>query len=128
MVNFTSGGFFLSFLFPLAAFVVVLLRRKWKSGPFSLRGATLPIAVVALVWAALQFINISWPRAVYPEAYLNWSIVIGIAAIAAIGVIVFSTVKKSLPNVRGQEYRMIGEIEVLPGEEAEADVRTVGQR
>jgi amino acid transporter len=122
MVNFTSGGFFLSFLFPLAGFVVVLLRGTWKAGVFSLRGATLPIALIALVWAILQFVNIAWPRAAYPEAYLNWSIVIGIGAIGVIGMAVYPAVKKSLPNVRGQEYRMLGEIAVAPGEEAESDL------
>jgi amino acid transporter len=121
MVNFTSGGFFLSFLFPLAGFVVVLARRTWKAGVFSLGGATIPIAIGALVWALFEFVNIAWPRPAYPEAYLNWSIVIGIGAIGVLGAVIYPFVKESLPRVRGQEYRMLGEIEVPPGEEAELD-------
>lgn len=109
MVNFTSGGFFLSFLFPLFGFAVVLIRRRWTPNVFSLGRATVPIAFVALVWATLQFINISWPREVYPQAYLNWSIVIGIGAIAVIGVIVYVTVRASIPDVTGQEYVMSDE-------------------
>jgi amino acid transporter len=109
MVNFTSGGFFLSFLFPLLGFVVVLARKQWRSTAFSLRRATMPIAIVALIWATLEFVNISWPRPVYPESYLDWSIVIGIAAIGIVGVIVFVFVKNSIPNVIGQEYLMAEE-------------------
>ncbi|MCV7061869.1 hypothetical protein H7I76_18405, partial [Mycolicibacterium vaccae] len=45
MVNFTAGGFYLAFLFPLIGFLVVLLRKAWKPGAFSLRGWTLRVAV-----------------------------------------------------------------------------------
>jgi amino acid transporter len=62
MLNFTSGGFFLSFLFPISGFVVVLLRGRWKAGPFSLGKATKLVAIVALVWVIFEFLNIAWPR------------------------------------------------------------------
>ncbi len=42
MVNFTAGGFYLAFLFPLIGFVVVLVRRGWTDGAFSLGRATVP--------------------------------------------------------------------------------------
>ncbi|MFA7514465.1 MAG: amino acid permease, partial [Mycolicibacterium vanbaalenii] len=38
MVNFTAGGFYLAFLFPLIGFLVVVLRKVWKPASFSLRG------------------------------------------------------------------------------------------
>ncbi|TFD65151.1 APC family permease [Cryobacterium ruanii] len=109
MVNFTAGGFYLSFLFPLIGFVVVLARNQWKPGVFSIGRATLPVAVVALIWATLQFINIAWPRAVYEQVYLDWSIIIGTAVIGVVGAAVYRSVRGAIPNVVGVEYRMLDE-------------------
>ncbi len=109
MLNFTSGGFFLSFLFPLIGFVVVNLRGKWRAGPFSLGRVTLPLAIVATVWATFEFLNIAWPRPFYPEDYLNWSVWIAILILGVVGAAIFVTVRKAIPVVTGLEYRMVGE-------------------
>jgi amino acid transporter len=109
MVNFTAGGFYLSFLFPLIGFVVVLTRKQWKPGVFSIGRATLPVAVVALIWATLQLINIASPRAVYEQVYLDWSIIIGTAVIGIVGAAVYWSVRGAIPNVVGVEYRMLDE-------------------
>jgi amino acid transporter len=93
MVNFTAGGFYLAFLFPLIGFLVVLLRGSWRSAKFSLGRATLPVAVVAVVWAALQFVNIAWPRAVSAQRYLDWSVWIGVVVLAVIGAVIFASVR-----------------------------------
>ena len=106
MVNFTAGGFYLSFLFPLLGFVIVLAQKKWRPGVFSLGRATAPVAVVALIWATLQLINIAWPRAVYEQVYLDWSIIIGTAVIGIVGVAVYFSVRHAIPNVVGVDYRM----------------------
>ncbi|WP_434080288.1 APC family permease [Sanguibacter sp. Z1732] len=50
-VNFTAGGFYLSFLFPVLGFAIVYLRGRWVSGKFSLGSVTGIIAIVATVWA-----------------------------------------------------------------------------
>lgn len=105
MVNFTSGSFYLSFLFPLIGFAIVLVRKRWKPGVFSLGRATIPVAMIAVVWAIVQTINIAWPRAVYKEGYLDWSIVIGTAVLAVTGVLVYAGVRKAIPHVGGLEYR-----------------------
>jgi amino acid transporter len=96
MVNFTTGGFYLAFLFPLIGFVVVLARRKWTDGAFSLGRATTPVAVVAAVWAVLQMLNISWPRAVYDERYLDWSVWIGVAVVLIVGCVVLFGVRRRI--------------------------------
>lgn len=98
MVNFTTGGFYLAFLFPLIGFVVVLARRQWRDGAFSLGWATVPVAVLAAGWAVLQMLNISWPRPVYDQRYLDWSVWIGVAAVLAVGVLI-------LLGVRGRIVR-----------------------
>lgn len=99
MVNFTTGGFYLAFLFPLIGFVVVLARRAWTDGAFTLGRATVPVAVVAAVWAVLQMLNISWPRAVYDQRYLDWSVWIGVAVVVAVGLAILMSVRHRIVSV-----------------------------
>lgn len=96
MVNFTAGGFYLAFLFPLVGFLVVLLRGAWTPAKFSLGRATLPVALVAVVWAALQFLNIAWPRAAFEQRYLDWSVWIGVAVLGVIGAVLLATVRSRI--------------------------------
>ncbi|BCI56059.1 amino acid permease [Mycolicibacterium litorale] len=96
MVNFTSGGFYLAFLFPLIGFLVVLVRRRWTPGTFSIGRATLPVAATAVVWAVLQFLNIAWPRVAFEQRYLDWSVWIGIAVLLALGSAIFASVRSRI--------------------------------
>lgn len=96
MVNFTAGGFYLAFLFPLIGFLVVLVRRAWTPANFSLGRATLPVAVVAVLWAVLQFLNIAWPRAAFEQRYLDWSVWIGIAVLLVLGTAILATVRSRI--------------------------------
>jgi amino acid transporter len=93
MVNFTAGGFYLAFLFPLIGFLVVLLRGAWRPAKFSMGRATLPVAVVAAVWAVLQFINIAWPRAAFDQRYLDWSVWIGVVVLGVAGAVILARVR-----------------------------------
>ncbi|MGV9797510.1 APC family permease [Mycobacterium sp. NPDC003449] len=93
MVNFTAGGFYLAFLFPLIGFLVVLLRRAWTPARFSLGRATRPVAAVAMVWAVLQFLNIAWPRPAFEQRYLDWSVWIGVAVLGVIGLAILRSVR-----------------------------------
>jgi amino acid transporter len=99
MVNFTAGGFFLAFLFPLIGFLVVLLRRAWTSAAFSMGRATLPVAVVAAVWALLQFINIAWPRPVSAHRFLDWSVWIGVVVLGLVGAGILAAVRARITDV-----------------------------
>jgi amino acid transporter len=89
MLNFTSGGFYLSFLFPLVGALVVKLRRTWQPGPFSFGSMSLFLSVVALVWAVFQFLNIAWPRDFYGN-WLNWSIYIVVAGLLVSGGFIYA--------------------------------------
>jgi amino acid transporter len=93
MVNFTAGGFYLAFLFPLIGFLVVLLRGAWTSATFSLGRAALPVAAVAAVWAVLQFLNIAWPRPTFEQRYLDWSVWIGVVVLGVIGAAILASVR-----------------------------------
>lgn len=117
MVNFTSGGFYLSFLFPVAAFAITVLRRNWKPGRFSLGKWTTPIAVIALVWLVLQLINISWPREVNGNVWLDWSVIIGVVALTIIGSAIYFTIRGRIKNV---------ETSVIDLNSAEAEDAVVG--
>jgi amino acid transporter len=99
MVNFTAGGFYLAFLFPLIGFLVVLIRGAWRPAKFSLGRAALPVAVVAAVWAVLQFLNIAWPRAVSAQRYLDWSVWIGVVVLAVIGAAVYASVRSRIVGI-----------------------------
>ncbi len=104
MVNFTSGSFFLAFLFPLVGALVMQLRRRWEPGQFSLGAASLPLTVVAVLWAAFEFLNIAWPREVYPHTWLNWSVWIGTAILGVAGAIVYAAVRRSITAVDEQAH------------------------
>ncbi|MBJ7279651.1 MAG: amino acid permease [Candidatus Nanopelagicales bacterium] len=100
MVNFTTGGFYISFLFPVAGFVVVLFSNKWKSGPFTFGAKMKVISVFALIWTIFQFLNISWPRPVYTETpLLDWSVAIGIGGLTIIGALIYASVNKRMTMV-----------------------------
>lgn len=98
MVNFTSGGFYLAFLFPLVGMGVSLLRGTWVDGTFSLKAATRPVLFVAVIWVTLQFLNIAWPRAVYDQRYLDWSVWIAVIILGVIGAAVWATVRNRVPR------------------------------
>ena len=100
MVNFTTGGFYISFLFPVAGFVVVLFSNKWKSGPFTFGAKMKVISIFALIWTIFQFLNISWPRPVYTETpLLDWSVAIGIGGLTIVGALIYASVNKRMTMV-----------------------------
>lgn len=96
MVNFTTGGFFLAFLFPLVGALVTQLRGTWKPGPFSLGAASKPLTFIAVAWALFEFLNISWPRAVNTDRYLDWSVWIAVAALGALGAVTYASVRRNM--------------------------------
>jgi amino acid transporter len=97
LLNFTSGGFYLAFLFPLAGNLVVRLRGQWRPGVFDLGRGGLVLSVVALVWATFQFLNIAWPRDFYPDKpILNWSIVLAVLVLAVVGAAIYASVRRSI--------------------------------
>ena len=97
LLNFTSGGFYLAFLFPLVGNLVVRFRGGWTPGPFSFGRWSLPLAVVATLWATFEFLNIAWPRNVYPDTpYLNWSVALAVLGLAVIGALIYVSVRRGI--------------------------------
>ena len=98
MVNFTSGGFYLSFLFPVLAFVIAVFGGKWKSGPFSLGKASGLVGVLALIWIVFELLNIAWPRPFWDNPWLDWSVVVGAVGIGILGVIIYASRRSRILN------------------------------
>lgn len=98
MVNFTTGGFFLAFLFALVGALAVQLRGTWQPGPFSLGRWSLPLTVIAVLWAAFEFLNISWPRAVNADRYLDWSVWIAVGVLGVVGAVIFVSMRSRIPS------------------------------
>ena len=97
ILNFTSGGFYLAFLFPLIGNLVVRLRGGWDPGPFSLGRWSTFLSVVATVWATFQFLNIAWPRNVYPDTpFLNWSVALAVVGLAVTGAAVYLSLRDGM--------------------------------
>jgi amino acid transporter len=96
LLNFTSGGFYLAFLFPLVASLIVRLRGDWTPGPFSLGGWSKPLAVVATLWATFQFLNIAWPRDFYPQWWLDWSIWLAVVVLGVVGAVIYLSVRNGI--------------------------------
>ncbi|UTX53986.1 APC family permease [Leucobacter aridicollis] len=117
MVNFTSGGFYLSFLFPVAAFMVAVIRRRWVPGPFSLGRLTVPVAIIAFAWVTLELINIAWPRPANSNPLLDWSVVVGTVVLSVLGALVYMRVRGRIANV---ETRAVVLPEPAPQPESEA--------
>jgi amino acid transporter len=100
MLNFTSGGFYLAFLFPLVANLVARLRGNWTPGPFHLGRWSTPLAVAAVLWAAFQFLNIAWPRNFYPDSpFLNWSVALAVVGLAVIGTVIYFSIRAGITTV-----------------------------
>ena len=98
MLNFTSGGFYIAFLFPLVGALVIKLRGKWTAGPFSLGPWSMFVSVVAVIWAVFQFLNIAWPRDFYGN-FLNWSIYLALGGLLVIGTVVYLAVRSRITTV-----------------------------
>lgn len=97
MLNFTSGGFYLAFLFPLAGNLLVRLRGDWQPGPFHLGRWSMVISVAAMLWATFQFLNIAWPRDFYPDTpFLNWSVALAVVGLALVGVAIYAVRRNAI--------------------------------
>lgn len=104
MLNFTSGGFYLAFLFPLVANLVIRLRGGWTPGPFTLGRWSAFVSVVAVVWAAFQFLNIAWPRNFYPDTpFLNWSVALAVVGLGVVGSLIYRSRRNEITSVSTSE-------------------------
>ncbi|MFJ9567841.1 APC family permease [Streptomyces fuscichromogenes] len=87
LVSAATTGFFITMSLVAAGLITRMARGTWRDGPFTFGTLTPLVAVVAGAWAAFQVINIAWPRATGEPWYVTWAVVVGVAAIAVLGVV-----------------------------------------
>lgn len=103
LISFTAGGFFVAFIFPVAATLVARLRGRWQAGAFTLGGLGLALNAVALVWLVFMFFNIAWPRATDLPWYQNWGVFIMVVVVGALGVLAYLSVRRTITQPRALE-------------------------
>ncbi|MEV5898396.1 APC family permease [Streptomyces sp. NPDC052127] len=88
LVSGATSGFFLTMSLVIAGLITSMAKREWRYGPVRLGRVTPLIAAAAGAWVAFQIVNLCWPRAEGEPWYVAWAVVIGMAAVAALGIAV----------------------------------------
>jgi amino acid transporter len=101
MIAMSTGGFYISFIIPVAAALVARVRRTWQPGVFRMRRAGAVVNLLAFLWLAFEIVNISWPRALGLPWYVEWGCVLMYALLGALGLIVFSSLRHRISR-KGQ--------------------------
>jgi hypothetical protein len=95
------------------ALLVRILGKKWHPGPFTLGAFTLPVVVGAAGWIVFEVMNLAWPRgAAELPWYVSWAVPIGLAGIAAVGFLVWLSVRDRIKNVNQdlhEHHEIVGE-------------------
>ncbi|OZC57159.1 hypothetical protein CH289_04555 [Rhodococcus sp. RS1C4] len=90
MISMSTGGFYIAFLFPVAAALITRLRGQWSRGRFSLgRTAGVIVNTAAAVWLVAEIVNISWPRAIGQPWYIEWGCLLMYLCTGLLGAVVF---------------------------------------
>jgi amino acid transporter len=106
MLNFTTGGFFLAFLFPVAGSFLAKVRKTWEPGPFNFGRGSFLVSTIALIWAVFMFFDISWPRPVYADArYLDFSVWIAAAGLIVVGSAIYWSLRSKMTSVNLDDIR-----------------------
>lgn len=91
LINFTTGGFYIAFAFPvLAALWMHFGRGGFVPGPFSLGRWRGPVVITTSIWIVFEFVNIAWPRATGVPWYQDWGVVVMVVVVGAAGVAVYA--------------------------------------
>jgi amino acid transporter len=95
LIAFSSLGFFVSFLFPIAGVAIARVRGNWNDDKDLYLGRAGRVVMwLALVWLLFQIVNVAWPRESGSGWLTDWASVIGGLGIAIVGVIVEAWVER----------------------------------
>jgi amino acid transporter len=103
LISMATGGFYISFAFPVLGMLWVRLKRRWEPSTFSLGRWGMAAAVIAALWTVFEYINIAWPRAVEVPWYQDWAVLVMTGIVAAIGILVYLPLRA---KIRGAEERL----------------------
>ncbi|MFJ9565089.1 APC family permease [Streptomyces fuscichromogenes] len=90
-----TTGFYLTMVLIVGALAVKVLTGRFEYGPFHFGRATPVFVVVSLTWLTFEVINLCWPRVTGEAWYVTWAVPLGVAVIAALGVVVRLSVRWS---------------------------------
>jgi amino acid transporter len=103
LISMATGGFYISFAFPVVAALVARLRGRWTPGQWNLGRWGMLVAVVASVWVVFEYINIAWPRAEGVPWYQDWAVLLMTGIVGVLGVVAYLFVR---PQVLTAEDRL----------------------
>jgi len=97
LVSYTIGGWYFTFFLVLIGFVIMRVRRRWQPGSFTMGRWSMPVLVLATIWAAFETVNIAWPReeVAGPEWSMQWAVVLVQVALLLIGWLVMLGVQRN---------------------------------
>jgi amino acid transporter len=98
LVSFSTAGFFIAFALPVLAYAWQRRRRHYAPGQFHLGRFSWFVTVVAVGWLVFEVVNISWPRNTALPWYQAYAVLIGCAAVATLGLLIWSTKRKQIRN------------------------------
>lgn len=98
LISGATAGFFLTMTLVVAGLLRSVVGGQWRNGPFNFGRFTPLVATIAGVWVAFQFVNLCWPRAVGQPWYVTWAVALGIAVIAALGLVARTLVREPLED------------------------------
>lgn len=87
LVGFATGAIYLSYLVAVGGVLYLRMRNRWRVdlSRFNLGTAGLAVSGAAAAWLTFEFVNIAWPRTPSLPWYENWAMVVGAAALGALG-------------------------------------------
>ena len=89
LVSMATGGFYISFAFPVLGMLWARLNKRWEPSEFSLGRWGMPVAVIASLWTVFEYINIAWPRAVDVPWYQDWAVFLMTGIVAVLGILAY---------------------------------------
>lgn len=89
LVSMATGGFYISFAFPVLGAAWVRLKGRWQEPVFNLGRWGLTVAIIASIWTVFEYINIAWPRAVGVPWYQDWAVFVMTGIVAVLGILAY---------------------------------------
>jgi amino acid transporter len=103
LVNFSVMGPYIAFAVPVFAAALTRLAGRWVPGVFSLGRWGAPVTYAAAAWLAFEVINVLWPRTQPGQPwFVNWSMVISLVSLGAIGVVVYARCRNRITEPVGE--------------------------
>lgn len=90
VVSFATAAYYLAFLAPVAAILIMRIRKQWDPvGTWAMPRLGPIINILACVWLTFEFINISFPREAGLPIWQEWAVVIGFVVCLSTGLVYY---------------------------------------